>query len=221
MNQNGVMSLFREIIPSYKDNIVLLLGACALMLWVPFLVIGIPVGVLAFLACLITHEKMPWMLIPLTIVAMVLFAIGYNLFRVGWTRILLGVVDGKRVGFNDMREALPMFMNFVLCCSLIGLATGVGAIFLVVPGVFIAVRTAFAPFLVVDEGLGPIEACIKSHEMMTGNAKQVLIWFLLYFVGNLVASNIPLLSLAATPAVTAYFDLVLTKLYRDVSDQVG
>lgn len=226
MNQqsqgDGVVAVLKETVTPFKDNVGVLLGACCLMLYVPLLLIGVPVMIVAFLAAIILgKDNAVWAFIPLTIIGMVLFAAGYNLFRVGWTRILLKVVDGQSAAISDMREAMPWFMNFFLCCALIGLATGLGTCFLIVPGIYIAVRTAFAPFLVIDEGLGPIEACIKSNDMVTGYAWQILLWGVILGVANMVASNIPLLSLALTPAVTAYFDLTLAKIYRARTGLLG
>lgn len=219
--QNGVIDVMKETVTPFKDNIGILLGACCLMLYVPFIVIGVPVGIVAFLVCLMAKDSAGWVLIPLTIISMVVFAAGYNLFRVGWTRILLKVVDGQRASINDMRESMPWFVNFLLCCMLVGLATGLGTCFLIVPGIYIAVRTAFAPFLVIDEGLGPIEACIKSNDMVTGYGWQICLWGLLFGIVNFVAGNIPLLSLALTPAVTAYFDLTLARIYRNRTGLLG
>lgn len=219
--QNGDIDVMKETVTPFKDNIGILLGACCLMLYVPFIVIGVPVGIVAFLVCLMAKDSAGWVLIPLTIISMVVFAAGYNLFRVGWTRILLKVVDGQRASINDMRESMPWFVNFLLCCMLVGLATGLGTCFLIVPGIYIAVRTAFAPFLVIDEGLGPIEACIKSNDMVTGYGWQICLWGLLFGIVNFVAGNIPLLSLALTPAVTAYFDLTLARIYRNRTGLLG
>lgn len=219
--QDGVIAVLGNTVTPFKDNIGILLGACCLMLYVPFIVIGIPVGIVAFLVCLMAKDNAAWVLVPLTIISMVVFAAGYNLFRVGWTRILLKVVDGQRASISDMRDSMPWFVNFLLCCMLVGLATGLGTCFLIVPGIYIAVRTAFAPFLVIDEGLGPIEACIKSNDMVTGYGWQICLWGLLFGIVNFVAGNIPLLSLALTPAVTAYFDLTLARIYRTRTGLLG
>ncbi|MBY0547500.1 MAG: hypothetical protein K2W95_09425 [Candidatus Obscuribacterales bacterium] len=219
--QDGVVAVLKETVTPFKENIAILMGGCCLMLYVPFLVIGIPVGIVAFLVALMAGDSKIFIFIPLTIVAMVLFAAGYNLFRVGWTRILLKIVDGQRASIADMREAMPWFVNFLLCCTLIGLATGLGTCFLIVPGIYVAVRTAFAPFLVIDEGLGPIEACIKSNDMVTGYAWQICLWGVIYGLTNMIASYVPFVGLALTPAVTAFFDLTLAKIYRTRTGLLG
>ena len=52
----------------------------------------------------------------------------------------------------------PWFVNFLIVNFIIGVATAIGGMCLIVPGVYIAVRVSLAPYLVVDRNMGPIEA---------------------------------------------------------------
>ena len=82
---------------------------------------------------------------------------------------------------------------------------------LLIPGVFFAVRTSFAPYLVVDKNLGPIEALKESNEMVTGYSWQILLYIVLYGFTNIVTGCIPVVGAAAA---MGFFDLLLTRLYR-------
>lgn len=220
--EDNVFNILRQTLEPYTRNLVVLLAVCAAMVIIPGLVIGIPFCGLGFVVCLMTHEKMPFLIFPIALLGGLVFAVGYNLFRAGWTKILLEVVDNGEASFSNFTEALPQVVNFTLCCMLVSAATAIGLIFLVVPAVFIAVRLAFAPFLVIDENLGPIEACMRSNELVTGYSWQILLYLVLLSVSNFIAGLIvgwiPVLGMilgpVATVPVISYFELALANIYR-------
>ena len=87
---------------------------------------------------------------------------------IGWTKILLRFVDGERPTHADLYAHHPLLFKYFLVNVLIMLAIAAGFILLIIPGFMAAVRYSMAPFLVVDRGLGPIEAMRKSAEITRG-----------------------------------------------------
>ena len=88
---------------------------------------------------------------------------------VGWTKILLRFVDGETPTHADLYAHHPLFFKYFLVSLLTVLAIAAGFILFIIPGFLAAVRYSMSAFLVVDRGLGPIEAMRKSAEITKGN----------------------------------------------------
>jgi len=63
------------------------------------------------------------------------------------------------------RRLLPM----ILCFILYGLAVVGGLLLLVVPGLILALSLGMAPYLVITENLGPVDALKRSHNLVWGH----------------------------------------------------
>jgi len=118
-------------------------------------------------------------------------------------------------------KSTTWLLNFVIVMFIIGVGTAIGGILFVVPGIIFAIRTSMAPFLIVDENLGPIEAIVKSNELVTGYSWQLFIYFLAYAVINFVAGSIPLLNMVLPIAVMGFFDLALCRIYLMRTNRIG
>ena len=79
---------------------------------------------------------------------------------------------GMRNEKINIREMFDGFRNNYLNIVLANLLTfaiiGLGFVFLIVPGIILACRLAFVPYLVMDKNMGPVEAVEKSWEMTRG-----------------------------------------------------
>ena len=60
------------------------------------------------------------------------------------------------------------YLNIVLAHLLLIAIVGLGFIFFIVPGIILACRLAFVPYLVMDKNLEPVAAVEKSWEMTRG-----------------------------------------------------
>ncbi|MBX9569794.1 MAG: hypothetical protein K2X77_12930 [Candidatus Obscuribacterales bacterium] len=212
--------LFKQGAMIYKDNLFISIGGAALLSYVPALLVVLPACLIAFAVAggtaMMTKGNQTAAFIavlPVALISAVIFAAVYNVIRVGWTRITLKLNKGETATFGDFAESMPWFVNFLICCVIIGVATSLGALCLVVPGIFIAVRTAFAPYLVVERNMSAIEAIMKSNELVTGYSWQILGYLVALFVANSVAYNVPILQFVLGPAIMAYFDIVLARIY--------
>ncbi len=211
------IDLIRDTWPFFQENLKITVGVPAFLSYVPFIVVGLPFCILAFvvagIVAMVNKELVVVAMLPIGLVAALCFAAAYNIVRVGWTKIGLKIVRGEATSFNDLKTAMPWFVNFLLVNLIIGIATAVGACLLFVPGVLILVRCSFAPFLVVDENLSPIDAIIRSNDLVTGYSWQILGYYCFYFIGNLVAGAIPFGSFLLTPVAMGFFDLTLARIY--------
>ena len=161
---------------------------------------------------------LPWLLLA-ALMGYIIIAVGQNaqdaaaLFLEAWTFNLLiypvytgGLIllmarraQREQPANRELTAAAikiwqPLFVVHVLCSG----ATALGFMFLVVPGVYLAVRLAFAEFFLVLEGARPIEAIQKSFRATRP-----------YFIILLV-----LLALFMTPLVllTLVLDQILQQL---------
>ncbi|MBI4093939.1 hypothetical protein HY417_03165 [Candidatus Kaiserbacteria bacterium] len=131
------------------------------------------------------------------------------IINLGWIAFLLKAHDDiASVSFSDLWHP-QKFWSFLGATLLYSIIVFVGYIFLIVPGVIASVAFFFAPWLVVDKGLTPIEALKASARITKGNrlrvfalmAASMLVSFLgvlALIVGLLIA--IPIVTLAAASA---------------------
>jgi hypothetical protein len=105
----------------------------------------------------------------------------------GIVRGALDITEGREL---DPKTLLtPQKLGEVVVASvLIGIATFVGFILLVIPGLLVAFFTSFTLYFLMDRPeLGAIDAIKASFEFTKNNAGNVIVWFLLslltYIVG--------------------------------------
>jgi hypothetical protein len=132
----------------------------------------------------------------------------------GIVRGALDITEGKELDPKTLLS--PHKLGEVVVASLvIGIATFIGLILCVIPGLVVAFFTSFTLYFLMDrQELGAIDAIKASYEFTKSHAGEVIIWFLLsiatYFVGFLIC-GVGLI--AAIPVIligTAYTYKTLT-----------
>lgn len=211
------IDLIKDTWEPFTVNWKITIGSAAILSYVPMLAVGIPACivafVVAFLAALVNKELVMVFLFPVGIIAGLAFAAAYNALRAGWTKMLLRICHGQEVQFSELKSGMPYFLNFFLTLLIIGVATTIGSLLLIIPGIFIAIRTSLAPYLVVDENLGPIEAIMKSNEMVSGYSWQILGYYAIMGFANIVFGIVPMAPIILVPVSMAFFDLALARIY--------
>ncbi len=211
------IDLIRDTWPLFQDNWKISVGVAAILSYVPFIVVGIPFCALAFIVGVmfgfVNKGLIFPAMIPIGFLGVIAFAVAYNLVRVGWTRIMLKLVRGESATFSDLKQVKPWWVNFVILHFIIGVGTFLGGWLLIVPGVLFFIRTCFAPFLLIEENLTPVEAIMRSNDLVTGYSWQILGYFCFYFIANIVASSLPVAGLLLQVASMGFFDLTLARLY--------
>ena len=171
------------------------------------MLIAIPLGLLG--------DDGDWHHGPVSSLAAV-FALAYAVlvewpvdFGVEW--VFLRAARGDAFQISDMFAGF--LLDVVIAQLLSGLFIAVGIVFLIVPGIYIACKLAFVPYLVIDEGLDALTAMRVSWRMTDGHAFTV---FLIGFMAIFVAlAGLIVLIIGIIPAVI-WIKLAIANLYAGV-----
>ncbi|WP_437608995.1 hypothetical protein WMF20_49015 [Sorangium sp. So ce834] len=134
------------------------------------------------------------------------FVVG-SYFAGGMSNLLLKVARGQPYAFNDILGGGRWFMSILGAQILTSLAIGVGMVFLLVPGILLALGLSMTNMCIVDKNLGAVDAMKESWRITTGHKGGIFVYALLVFalvvagmlaccVGTLVAGPIAALGYA-------------------------
>ena len=108
----------------------------------------------------------------------VVYVIIYQVAELGLLSIALNFRDGKTPEIEDLFRNYRLFLKYFAASIIYGLMVAVGSIFLIVPGIYLALKYMFYGYLIVDKGLGPIDALKESGRMTEGAKKDLLVFWL-------------------------------------------
>ena len=166
--------------------------------WQAFVVMVLVVGLISLVGGLIVFlALLPAMSgsstgaaigIVLSIAAVVLYMAINFVVQAGVLRAGLGVTKGVAPSLSMLTDTKNLG-TYIGTTLLISLAAFVGFILCVLPGIAVIVFAAYAPFIALDRGVGPVEAIQQSYEMVKNNLGPVFLVLLLayavYYVGSL------------------------------------
>ena len=81
------------------------------------------------------------------------------------------------------------YLNIVLANLIVSALVIIGFIMLIIPGIIVACRLVFVPFLVMDKNMNPMKAVEKSWEMSKGHGWEVFFMAILsvfIFIGGAI-----------------------------------
>lgn len=185
-----------------------------------------------------TFKKRVWFFVAITLIIGVINALASGITST-FGQQGVGQVAGSIVGFllgtlismgivafflkaHDAPEAAEgvalwhpqAYLKFLAARLLIGAAVVVGILLLIIPGVIFGLMFMFAPYLVIDKGLGPIEAMKQSKLITSGHKWQLLGLCVLLGLINILGAICLLVGLLVTVPVTS---LAIVHAYRTLS----
>ena len=130
-----------------------------------------------------------------------------QLISIGWIRLALDVVDGRRVTAASITASFRVLLPYAVAAIIFSLALAVGLVLLVVPGIVVAVVFGFYGWVIVDRGSDPVAALRRSAALTEGERWHLfgfgltllalnVLGLLVLLVGVLVTSGVSLLALA-------------------------
>ncbi len=120
----------------------------------------------------------------------------------GLIKIFLRFCDGEKGGFSDLLSCYPLFFKYLVGSILYGLIVSLGLILLILPGIIWAIKFYFFDYLIIDKGLGPIDALEKSSEITRGVKLDLFTFGILLGILNLLGLLCLLVGLFVTIPVT-------------------
>jgi hypothetical protein len=120
------------------------------------------------------------------ILSAIIYLIIYQVVELGLVGISLEFRDGKPHEIEDLFKNYRLFPNFLAATIIYGFMVAIGFIFLIVPGIYLALKYMFYGYLIVDKGLGPIEALRESGRMTQGAKKNLIVYWLTLWCGMIV-----------------------------------
>lgn len=124
------------------------------------------------------------------------------LISMGETAFFLRAHDEPAaVSFKDLWHPHP-FWKFAGATALAGLMVLVGLVALVVPGIIIGIMLMFVGYVVIEEGLGPIDAIKRSVALTKGSRVKLFQLALATFLLNLLGFLALLVGLFVTIPVS-------------------
>ena len=194
-----------------KNNLGFFIPAVLIL----FVVGAIPGGFQSMSAYMGTALAAIWSLI----FGIISFVVG-TFINMAQIRIGLKFCDSQVADFPDMVSDYPRFLDFLVGSILYFLIVLGGLILLIIPGIYWAVRYHFFGYLILDQGMSPVDAIKKSGQITRGSWWHLFVFSLAMFgiwilgflaccVGILFAFPVILVSiayvyrslLAAAPAV--------------------
>jgi len=129
------------------------------------------------------------------------------LISMGLIRIALKIVDGQPVETADLFQRVDLALPYIIASFLVGVMVAIGFVFLIIPGVYLAITFGFYPYNIVDKEHGIMES-IEQSAAITKAQKWDLFAFavvLIFFnlagalalgVGLLITMPVSLLAMA-------------------------
>jgi uncharacterized membrane protein len=110
------------------------------------------------------------------------------------------------------------FWKFLGATILTGLAIILGLVLLIVPGIIFMLMFMFVMFIVIDRGLGPVEAMKESARITRGYKWPLLGFVLVLALINVVGALALVVGLLVTVPVTS---LAFARAYRALTENAG
>lgn len=93
----------------------------------------------------------------------------------GFTKIMLLLVQDKYVEVADMFNNFGIFLSYFVASFLYGIAVFLGILLLVIPGIFIAIRFQFYPYFIIEQGDSSFVALKKSFNLSQSLTLELLL----------------------------------------------
>lgn len=216
MPGNDLPSPFKSLSPSldvFADNWKVLLGSTLLHELLPGVPLGIG-GIIAFILIIASGgDKHPMTILVAMlcgIVAAIIATVIMAWLTVGYLDICAGAVSGARPRTGLLFGGMDRAGNFLALMFLQGSIIMIGCLFLVLPGIYLALRLSFAPYSVVYQRMGPIEALKDSWQLTDAYQWPLLLFWAAFLAIGAVVLSIPLGSLIYAP----YVNLCYITIYQ-------
>jgi uncharacterized membrane protein len=115
------------------------------------------------------------------------FVVFSAVMQAGIARGVLAITDGHRFAVSTMFR-FENIVTVIVAGLLVGLATAVGVLLCVLPGIVVAFLSQFYVWFIVDKRLGAVDAIKASFRLISNNVGAMVLFFLATVLAYLVGA---------------------------------
>ncbi len=122
-----------------------------------------------------------------------------DIMMVGWIKIALDINANKKVTFKYLFEYYYLAPRVFLANLVVNLATIIGLLLFIVPGIFVYQRLRFAKFFIIDKNLSIIKALQSSWALTQDSVLELTGFSLISLMLNNIANFVFILKVFVLP----------------------
>lgn len=196
MSEIDPVGSFKAAMPILQRNPAALIGG--------FVVIGV-------LNLVVQAIHIPVVSPIISFVASVFLAAGY-------ASMVLAVYDNRPAAIGDLFKPVPQLTNMLAVNFITAIAVTIGMVFLVIPGLIAAVLLGFAPLLVLEQNMAPMDALKRSADLAKPLMGKLIVFAIVASIINFIGLLLLGLGLLVTAPLTA---VAWVMIYRQVAAPAG
>jgi uncharacterized membrane protein len=179
------------------------------------------VGIVTFLAGFVPALLLGGLLEESNTVMIIIYQIANfvwnSVLTLGSLYILIRLMRNEPVELSDLMKPAKYVGRYILGEILYMALVWVGVLFLIVPGIYFALKYCYVPYLIADKGMQPGDAFSLSAKMTKGVKGSLFMFGIASFFFNLLGLLAVFVGLFITVPVTA---LAQTAIYNTLLAQV-
>jgi len=153
-----------------------------LSFFIPFMA-GLIAVVLLLNMLVNVAEHSGWMMrVAMNVISVVVNVI----LALGLMKLSLDIIHEKKPTVQTIFSENEHFFQYFFASFLYAIATGIGFIFLIVPGVIIAIRLRYFGYAIIEKKMGIIDSLKESYRLTKGNTWQLFLFALAIFGINIL-----------------------------------
>jgi hypothetical protein len=129
----------------------------------------------------------------------------------GMTIVSLRIANGSPVEFGNFFDGFKKFVPLMLLNIVVGILVGLGAVLLLIPGLYLAIAWSMATTICIDRDEDFWPAMMASMQVVNGNFGKIFLWMLLLGAVNFVGALACGLGMFVTAPVTGVATAVFYK----------
>ncbi len=138
----------------------------------------------------------------------------------GFTKIILLLVQDKFVEVADMFNNFKIFLSYFVASFLYGIAIFLGILLLVLPGIFIAIRFQFYPYFIIEEGVSSFTALQKSYNLSQNLTVELFLLGVVVITLNIAGILLLGIGIIFTYPLTSMATAVVFKGITEKADKI-
>lgn len=147
-------------------------------LWI---LVGVMIGY-TILSFILSFAGMPFQGSIIGMIVVTIISMGISLiFSLGYLKNIFQALDGIEPQFSAYGQQARKAFTFLIASILYGVIVGIGVLFLIIPGIYLAIRLQFFAAYIVEEDAGIVESLKRSWEITEGQVLHLLLLFLVMY----------------------------------------